>query len=103
MSPGPSSARVGDELQETAVRVAEVDAHPLASSSETGNRASFDRNVMRFEMGLRLLNRTRPDETEIAVAWPYRERRNIARDIYPWSVHIQLRIAQAKRDPRWCP
>jgi hypothetical protein len=58
---------------------------------------------MRLEMRLRLLDRTRPDETEIAVAWPYRERRNIARDIYPWSVHIQLRIAQAKRDPRWCP
>src|SRR5215211_704116 len=38
-SPEPTSASVGDELQETAVRVAEVDAHPLASSSETGNRA----------------------------------------------------------------
>ena len=61
---------VGDELQQAAVRIPEVDARAVASRTQPLHGPFLDRDVVPPEVCDRLVDRPGPDEAEIAVAGP---------------------------------
>src|SRR5262245_45944320 len=61
-----ASTPVRHELHQRAVGVAEVDAGPLAPRAEARHRSRFDRDVVRFQMRDRALDRPVPLKAQIA-------------------------------------
>ena len=59
---------VGDELEETAVRVAEVDAPSVAPRAAPGDWTLLDLYALTGQVRHGLLDRAVPDEAQIAVA-----------------------------------
>ena len=90
---------IRDELEQAAVRVAEVDAHAATSGAEGVDRAGLDVDAPAFEVCDGILDRTRPDEAEIAVARLNGEPRNEAAHIDAGAVHVELRVAHAVGEP----
>jgi hypothetical protein len=69
----PRGRSVGDELEQAAIRVPEVNAHPFALGAEPRHGTGLNFNTVCSKMGDRTLDRARPDKAEITVPWPHRK------------------------------
>src|SRR5919204_2538062 len=67
---------VRDEFEQAAVGVAEVDARSLAACTLSSHGAELDVHALSAEVVDRALDRSRPDEAEIASARLHRKPRN---------------------------
>jgi hypothetical protein len=59
---------IGDELQQTPIGIAEVDALARTPRAVAGNRSLFDRDATALEVGERLRDGPRPLEAQVAVS-----------------------------------
>src|SRR5205809_1819804 len=85
---------VGDELQQTSVRVAEVDVPAPAPGSRIAiQRARLDRDPAAPEMRDGFLDRAVPDETQVAVSG-LNGLTSVKTDEV-WAVDVQLPVAEA--------
>src|SRR5215471_3134814 len=85
---------VGDELEQRAIGIAEVDAHPIAARTCALDRSELGGYAMCVQMCLSLRDRSGPLETQIAVS-----RRNGAprhrRGIESGPVTVELQVAKS--------
>src|SRR5215831_14261865 len=92
---------VGDELEQRAIGIAEVDAHPIAARTCALDRSELGGYAMCVQMCLSLRDRSGPLETQIAVS-----RRNGAprhrRGIESGPVTVELQVAKSI-DPTIAP
>src|SRR5262245_18099473 len=85
---------VGDEFQQRAVRITEVDAHAGSACAETFDRTTFDRDLAAPEMCNRLADRPLPFKAQVGIAGLHREPRDLdGREAR--SMQIELRVAEA--------
>src|SRR5207253_2868675 len=85
---------VGDEFEQRAVGVTEIDAGASPLGAETPDRPGMDRNPAALEMADRVGNRTGPFETEIAVAGLHGQPRHLG-GMKAGAVQIELRRTEA--------
>src|SRR2546421_5935181 len=90
-------ARVGDELKESPVWVAEVDAHSMSLGSSPRHRSGLDPNTEPFEVRDGPSDRPVPLEAEVAVTGGHGNPSD-HRGSYPWTMHIQLVLANSVGD-----
>src|SRR5262249_25080201 len=86
-------AMVGNEFQQRAVGVAEIDAGAGALGAEALNRPGVDRDTATLKMGDGVGNRPIPLEAEVAVARLDRKARHLGR-MKARSMQIELRGAE---------
>src|SRR5262245_55391579 len=98
MNPVPESVFVRDQLEQAAVRVAEVDAAARAAGSEPFDRPELDLDPESAQALHRGLDRTVPDEAEVAVTGADRIDRTWMR-LAPRTVNVQLLRAEPVRPP----
>src|SRR6266550_4428064 len=91
--PASSGVRVGDELDQSAVGVAEVDAQALALRAGAPYGSLLDCHLPPLEVLHGLLDRARPFEAEVAVAGLHRQLCERA-GLDAGTVHVQLLAAE---------
>src|SRR4051794_31591933 len=92
---GPPSSRVcvGDELEQSAIGIAEVDAQALALRAGAAHGSLLDRHLPPLEVLHGLLDRARPFKAEVAVAGLHRQLCERA-GLDAGTVHVQLLAAE---------
>src|SRR6266550_444740 len=91
--PASSGVCVGDELEQSAIGVAEVDAQALALRAGAPYGSLLDRHLPPLEVLHGLLDRARPFEAEVAVAGLHRYAGK-GRRVDARPVHVQLLAAE---------
>src|SRR5918997_2726552 len=89
---------VGDELEQAAVRIAEVNAGSLTACAKPLYGPRLDRDRTLLQVPDRGLDRSRPDKAQIAVARLDGETRHVVGDVDARAVYVQLCLAQPVRD-----
>jgi hypothetical protein len=89
-----TASSVGDELEQRAVRITEVDARAGSLRTRARDRAVLDGYVVRLKMLDRLRGRSLPDKAEVRVAWENRHARNGVW-VKAWAVTVQQLLADA--------
>src|SRR3954454_19008309 len=90
-----SELLVRDELEQAAVRVAEVHAGALAPGAAARHRPKLDLDAMRFEVFCSPGDRPGPHEAKVTTAGRHRNPRERLRVAASGAVHIQLLAAEA--------
>src|SRR4051794_39149305 len=90
-----SELLVRDELEQAAVRVAEVHAGALAPGAAARHRPKLDLDAMRFEVFCSPGDRPGPHEAKVTTAGRHRNPRERLRFAASGAVHIQLLAAEA--------
>src|SRR5690349_2517189 len=93
-TPAALASCVRDELEQRAVRVAEVDTRPAPARAPARDRADLDFHAVLAEMVHGAVDRPLPLEAQVAVAWPDAVARDRMR-VEAGAVHVQLVLAEA--------
>src|SRR5215471_18376488 len=91
---------VGNEFQERAVGVAEIDAGAGPLGAEALQRPGLDRNAAALEVNDGIRDRSVPLEADIAVARSYRKPRDLGR-MKSRSMQVELRGAETVGPALW--
>ena len=85
---------IAHKFHERTVRIAEIDRRTRPFCAEPLHRPALDGNAVRLQMCYRVLNRSLPFKTKVAVARLHRQTCNFGR-LYTRPVHIELLVTEA--------
>jgi hypothetical protein len=95
----PAARSVRDELEQAAVRIAKVDTRSLALGTESGYGAGLDLNTVCGEVSDRTLDRSGPNDAEIAVPRPHRQPGDVVCGEETGTMDVELRPSEPIREP----
>jgi hypothetical protein len=90
----PGRRSVGDELEQAAIGIAEVNARSLALGAEPGHRAGLDFDSVCGKVRDRTVDRAGPDEAEVTVPGPNRKASYVRRWEEARAMDVELGLPQ---------